>query len=253
MTMFRFCFITLFFLAGCESTQIVNLNTVKLGTNGPVAINVQSFGGTVTIVANPKVIGTTVSATQYEDGLESVPVAELQMNVSTYFDSGPLGDTVHVIATCDDNPFKLISANIVIRSNNIHGVTVATARGDVTANGISGPVNIHTREGDVRIATPLAMNDSVTIENTHGNIFYRVRGESSGIIDATAVNGEATLDLRNGNAVILPGSTGEHLAAKFNDGTNKITMRTVGGNVRLFVIPNPVGSEPFFETDWISW
>jgi hypothetical protein len=97
------------------------------------------------------------------------------------------------------------------------------------------------------------MNEQVTVENRRGNIVYRVRSESSGLIDATAINGEATLDVRYGNAVILPGSTGVHLAARFNDGVNPITMRTVEGNIRIFVVPDPIGSEPLFDTDWISW
>jgi hypothetical protein len=97
------------------------------------------------------------------------------------------------------------------------------------------------------------MNEAVTVENRRGNIVYRVRSESRGIIDATAINGEATLDLRQGNAVILPGSTGDHLSAVFNEGTNQITMRTVDGNARVFVVPDPIGSEPFFDTEWISW
>ena len=25
------------------------------------------------------------------------------------------------------------------------------------------------------------------------------------------------------------------------------------GNVRIFVVPDPLGSEPLFTTDWISW
>jgi hypothetical protein len=73
------------------------------------------------------------------------------------------------------------------------------------------------------------------------------------MINATAIGGEATLDLRQGNAVILPGSTGDHLSAQFNDGVNPITMRTVEGDIRIHVNPDPIGSEPLFSTDWISW
>ncbi len=251
--MFRICFTVLFFLAGCQSTQVVDLNTANLNTRGPVSIDVQTFAGTVTIIADPTVLGTVVSANQYEDGLGAVPVAKLYMKTTTYVEKGPLGETVYVVATCDDDPLHLITANIVIRSKNIHGVRVENGRGDITLKGITGAVNVQTRDGDVRIVTPLVMNEQVTVENRRGNIVYRVRSESSGMIDATAINGEATLDLRYGHAVILPGSTGDHLSAQFNDGENKITMRTVDGNVRIHVNPDPIGSEPLFTTDWISW
>jgi hypothetical protein len=251
--MFRFCLIPLFVLAGCQSAQVVNLNTATIETNGPVAVHVESFGGGVYIIADSEIVGTTVSAVQYEEGIESIPEATPKIHVSTYVKSGVLGETVHVFATCDDNPLDLLTANIVVRSNTIHGIRVINGRGDVTLQGISGAVDIQTREGDVRIVTPFVMNEPVTVENTHGNIIYRVRSESSGKVDATAIGGEATLDLRSGEAIILPGSTGEHLSASFNSGTNPITMRTVDGNVRIFVVPDPIGSEPYFESDWISW
>ncbi len=238
---------------GCRSTQVVDLETVSLKTVGPVAVDVHSFGGSVTIIANPEVGGTIISANQHEDGFGTIPIAKLHMDVATYIETGILGETVYVVATCEDNPLHVVSANIVIQARNIHGVTINTDRGDVIVEGITGPVDIQTRDGDVRILTPLIMNEQVTVENRRGNIVYRVRGESSGLIDATAVNGEATLELRHGNAVILPGSTGDHLVARFNDGMNPITMRTTEGNVRIFVVPDPIGSEPLFETDWISW
>lgn len=251
--MFRISFLFIFLLTSCQSTQVVDLNSLLLDTNGPVAINVHSFGGTVTIVADPEIGGTFISANQYEEGLGAVPIARLYMEVSTTIEHGPLGETVHVIATCDNDPLHTVTANIVVRARDIHGVSVVNERGDVIVKGITGPVNIQTSDGDVRIVTPLVMNEQVTVENRRGNIVYRVRSESTGHIDATAINGEATLDLRYGNAVILPGSTGNHLAARFNDGLNPITMRTVEGNIRIFVVPDPIGSEPLFETDWISW
>jgi len=251
--MFRICFISLFILAGCRSTQVVDLNSVALNTSGPVAINVKSFGGIVTILADPEVSGVIVSANQHEEGLGSVPVARLYMDCSTYVENGPIGETVYVVATCEDDPLHTVTANIVIRARDIHGVTVDNERGDIIARGISGPVNIQTRDGNVLIVTPLVMNDQVLVENRRGDIVYRVRSESSGLIDATAINGEATLDLRNGNAVILPGSSGDHLSARFNDGLNPLTMRTVEGNIRIHVVPDPVGSEPMFTAEWISW
>lgn len=251
--MFRICFIAFFLLSSCRSTQVVDLNSVALKTSGPIAVYVQSFGGSVTIIADPSVSGVIVSANQHEEGLGTVPVARLYMDCSVYIENGPLGETLHVIATCENDPLHTVTANIVIRAKDIHGVTVLNERGDIVVKGISGSVNIQTRDGDVLIVTPLVMNEQVTVENRRGNIVYRVRSESSGLIDATAINGEATLDLRNGNAIILPGSTGDHLVARFNDGVNLITMRTVEGNVRIFVVPDPLGSEPLFTTDWISW
>ena len=232
---------------------MVDLKEVSLRTSGPVAVQIQSFGGSVTVIADPDVDGTIVSVNQHERGIGTVPVPRLYMECSTYIEKGQYGEIVHVVATCDDDPLNLVSANIVVRARNIHGVTIINRAGDTTVRGTSGPIYIKTCDGDVHIATPLVMNEPVTVENRRGDIIYRVRSESSGMIDATAINGEATLDLRQGNAVILPGSTGDHLSAQFNDGENPITMRTFEGNIRIHVNPDPIGSEPLFSTDWISW
>jgi DUF4097 and DUF4098 domain-containing protein YvlB len=249
----KLCFIAILVLAGCQSQQVVNFNVATLATSGPVAIDVQSFAGNVTIIVDPSVVGTLVQATQLEIGLDGVPERNVHMTCTTNVETGITGQTVHVVATCENNILDLVSAEIVIKAKSIHGVSVTTSNGNVTLLGISGPIDIRTKDGDVRVVTPLVMNEHVSIENRRGNIVYRVRGESSGIIDATAINGEVALDLRQGKAIILPGSTGDHLVATFNDGTNPIIMRTVDGDVRLYVVADPVGSEPLFNTDWISW
>jgi predicted regulator of Ras-like GTPase activity (Roadblock/LC7/MglB family) len=249
----KLCFIAILALAGCQSQQVVDFDTALLPTRGPVAIDVQSFAGNVTIIADPSIVGTQVQATQLELGLDEVPERSVHMTCSTTIETGITGEIVHVVATCDDNALGLISAEIVIRANSIHGVSVTTSNGNVTLLGISGAVDVTTRDGNVRIVTPLVMNERVSVENRRGDIVYRVRGESSGIIDATAMNGEVALDLRQGKAIILPGSTGDHLVATFNGGTNPIIMRTVDGDVRLYVVADPIGSEPLFNTDWFTW
>ncbi len=243
----------MFLLASCQSPQVVNFNTATLDTQGPVAIDVQSFGGDVTIVVDPTVVGTQVIANQLEIGVDGVAERNVHMTCTTNIETGITGDIVHVVATCSDNPLALVSAEVIIKAKSIHGVSVTTANGDVTLLGVSGAIDIQTKDGDVRVVTPLVMNERVSIENRRGHIVYRVRGESSGIIDATAMNGEVALDVRQGDATILPGSTGDHLEANFNGGTNPIIMRTVDGDVRIYVVADPVGSEPLFNTDWISW
>ena len=249
----KLCFITALTLGGCQTTQVVEFDTTTLETSGPVAVVVSSFGGDVTIIADPTVLRTTVWARQLELGLGEIPMPSLHMECATYVEPTPWGEIVHVVATCNDNPLGIISAEITVRAHSIHGVTVETSHGDITLLGITGELNIRCSDGDVRVVTPYVMNEDVLIENRRGDIVYRVRAESSGSIDATAMNGEASLDLRYGQAVILPGSTGDHLVAEFNGGKNSLIMRTVDGNVRIFVVADPVGSEPWISTEWLTW
>jgi DUF4097 and DUF4098 domain-containing protein YvlB len=158
-----------------------------------------------------------------------------------------------VEATCDNDSLRSLYADITIRAPFIHNVAIHTQRGDVTVVGTSGSLTIQTSDGDVRVVTPYALNQKVTIENRRGNIVYRVSGTSSGIIDATAMNGAASLNVRQGDTIILPGTTGDHLIAIFNDGLNPIVMRTVEGDIRIYVLENPAANEPWFTADWVSW
>ncbi len=240
-------------MAGCQSQQVVQFNTEKLDTRGPVSIQVDSFGGDVSIIVDPTVVGTEVTVNQLEVGQNGLPERNVQMHCATQIERGIMGEVVHVSATAIDNTLDLIRAEIIVKASSVHGVRVHTSDGDVSLLGISGEIDIQTDEGDVRIVTPLVMNERVSVENRRGNIVYRVSGDSSGKIDAIAINGEVAFDLRQGDATILPNTTGDHLVANLNDGTNKLNMRTVDGDVRIYVLEDPVGSEPFFNTDWVSW
>jgi hypothetical protein len=249
----KLCFISILALAGCQFPQVVDYTGAHLITSGPVEINVRSFSGNVTVIADPTVIGTIISAQQIERGDNETPIAEPKIECTTEIKTSETGQIVLVNAMCDDNALQLIHADIVIRAASIHNVTVETTNGNVTLLGISGAISIRTNDGDVRVVTLRVINEPVTIENRRGDIIYRVRGESSGMIDATAINGKASLDLRQGEATILEGSTGDHLVANFNGGIHPLAMRTVDGDIRIAVVADPVGSEPLFNTDWISW
>jgi hypothetical protein len=249
----KICFIAILALAGCQSQQILHFDNAVLATEGPVEINVQLFRGNVTIIADPSVIGTVVTAKQIEESAGELPSDAPKMQCTTEIEMGDNGQIVHVKATGMHDVLQLIHADIVIRSKFIHGVSVTTTKGNVTLLGVSGAITVDTNDGDVRLITPRVINQPVTIENRRGDIVYRVRGESSGMIDAMAINGDASLDVRHGEATILSGSTGDHLVAIVNCGTNKIIMRTVDGNIYIAVVADPVGSEPLFETDWIYW
>ena len=141
----KLCCIAMFVLVGCQSQQVVNFNTATLQTRGPVEIDVQSFGGDVTIIVDETVEGTQVFANQLELGTDGVPEPNVQMVCNTNIETGVNGETVHVITTCDDNPLGLIRAEIVIKAKSIHGVSVITANGDVTLLGVSGAINIETK------------------------------------------------------------------------------------------------------------
>lgn len=249
----RICFILILALAGCQSTYVLNLPPATLDINGPVSVDVRSFGGNVTLISDPDVSGATITVAQRDIGNDAnrKPVSRIGWTASVAV--GPFGEVLTVVASSDDDSLRSLHADITIRAPIVHGVAIYTQRGDVAVVGTSGPLTIQTSDGDVRVTTPNALNEPVTIENRRGNIVYRVSSESTGDIDATAMNGSASLDLRQGDAVIHHGTTGDHLVATFNGGTNRIIMRTVDGDIRIYVLENPRTNEPWFTADWASW
>lgn len=249
----RICFIPIVALTGCQSTYLLNLPPATLDVDGPISVDIRSFGGDVTLIADPDVSGATIKVVQRDIGNDAnrEPVSRIAWSAS--IEVGSFGEVLSVVASSDDDSLRSLHADITIRAPIIHGVAIRSQRGDVTVVGTSGPLAVQTSDGDVRVTTPYALNETVTIENRRGNIVYRVSGDSTGTIDATAMNGSASLDLRKGDAVILPGSTGDHLVASFNSGKNPITMRTVEGDIRIYVLENPIEDEPWFIADWVSW
>jgi len=252
MTMNRICFIVIFALIGCRTSQSLQLPSTTLQTGGPVELDVQSFAGDVTVIVDPRMTGVTVSVAQRDVG-NQVPEVPNQITFSAVVEKGELGEILHVVATATDDPLATLRADITIKAQSILGVSIKTDHGNVSVLGAAGSLSIQTSEGDVRIVTPYAMTNPVTIENRRGDIVYRVQGDSSGLLDAIAMNGTASLDSRLGDAVILPGTTGDHLVASINEGVNPVIMRTVDGDVRVFIRTDPVRSEPWLNTNWISW
>ena len=251
--MLRLCFILTIALTGCRSTFVLNLPPATLDINGPISIDVHSFAGNVTLIADPDSPGVVVSVVQRDTDNVTSRKSATRIAWSSRVEVGPFGEMFFMDATSDDDALRSLYADITIRAPLIHNVSVHTQRGDVTVVGTSGSLKVQTSDGDVRVVTPYALNQKVTIENRRGDIVYRVSGTSSGIIDATAMNGAASLHVRQGDTTILPGTTGDHLIASFNDGQNPMVMRTVEGDIRIYVIENPAANEPWFTADWVSW
>ena len=249
----RICFILTLALTGCQSTYVLNLPPATLDVDGPISVDVRSFGGHVTLIADPDVSGAVISVVQRDIGNDANREPVSRIGWTARVEVGPFGEVLSVVARSDEDSLRSLHADITIRAPIIHGVVIRTQRGDVAVVGTSGPLKIQTSDGDVRVTTPYPLNEAVTIENRRGNIVYRVSGDSTGDIDATAMNGSASLDLRQGNAIIHHGTTGDHLVATFNDGTNRIVMRTVDGDIRIYVLENPAANEPWFTADWTSW
>ncbi len=253
ITMKRFCFLLIFLFAGCKSHQVLDLGTANLNTIGPASIEVNSFGGNITIVVDATLNSAKVQVAQRDKMLKRGEEPQKQITWDAFVQNGAQGEMIFVETHANHNPMKTLSADVTIQAPSIHHVTANTENGDITIYGVSGQLALITSDGNIKVATPLVMNNDVTLETRRGNIEFRIRGESSAKIDATAINGNAALNMRYGDGQILSGTTKSHVSALFNDGVNSYTMRTVDGNISIDIVEDPIGSEPLFNTEWISW
>jgi len=238
---------------GCSADSLSVIEHMNLVTTGPVSINVCSFEGNVSIQQSDDYVGTSIEVlSRVADPLE-ISQGSSWLRCSASVHTNDLGQEIVVELAETEGRIGRSQIQITITSSDIHGVRVKTTRGDVDVRGVSGSMDIRTSDGDVRVATRLPMTDRVSIENHRGDIMYRVRPESSGLIDATALGGESVLYVPFGGSIILPNTTREHLMATINGGENPIVLRTIDGDIRIAVTENPMRGQPWYIKGWFPF
>ena len=225
------------------TTKRAHDNTQIVPVEGPVAIDVDSFSGSVTIRVNPSLTHATVTPTRYAlHGAKRSDEAKLsldEMSVDIDVRPGALGQELAITTMTTHAEAHFHAVGLEIEVPEVDGVTVRTRNGDVEVINAYGIIDISTDDGDVRFMTERPITSSVQIINNAGNIDFRVRGESMGAITAEAVRGEVVQNGRRGTWRILPGTSHNTLHASFNRGTNPITLRAADGDIRIAVVESP--------------
>jgi len=224
---------------------------VELETKGAVGVVVDSFGGDVTVRADPTVKKTRVEVRRVSDmGLgrwqeSREELADIAWTATLEpRESG--GETLKVEAKTQNPEAHYFRAHIVIVAPALDAVAVRTTRGSVAVLENQGPVDIETSSGDVRMLTPWPMTQPIKIITSEGSIDFRVRGESRLSFDAETRGGEVRQRCMFGKWRAL-GSENDHdrMLATLNDGTNPVFLRTSEKNIRIAVVADPtnVGRE----------
>ena len=228
-------------LGGCGVRTVPDAATV-LNVRGPVMVDVESFAGDVTIIADDRLDAAEVRVVRQSrhgsgrdtDAYHSVDDIDYRVSIDRT-DRGP----VLLVRTWSDNPEShLQRAHVTIRLPAVDGLLINTQHGNVSVKNTSGPTEIHTTGGDVRFMTDHAMLDHVTIVNREGDIDYRVRGESTAAFLAETIDGSVRYRAIEGR--VRPTThTPRRLIATLNAGRNPVELRTVEGSVRIAIVPNP--------------
>ena len=213
-----------------------------LNVAGPVAINVDSFGGDVIITAIDKLSEATVTVRrEARHGLARKKEAKAslaEIGYSAVVVPGGSGPVLEVRTWTGHAEPHFQRAHLKINVPAATDVTVRARNGLVEAVDIEGAVDIECSAGDVRVMTNRPMWRAVTVVNDGGDIDYRVRAESTGSLDCVARNGNVAYRVRQGRFIVSEVALGT-MQATLNDGKNPIRLRTTGGDIRIAVVHNP--------------
>ncbi len=218
---------------------------LELQTHGPLAIDLENFAGKVEIRADASFDKTVIEARRVathgwgrlEEGNASL--ADVRWRASLEPREGH-GETLVVRASTSHPEDHFQRCEFLITVPELDTVKVRTSEGEVRVTGNQGAVDIRTTQADVRVITPWAMRNPVTIITSEGAIDYRIRGESTGVFDAESRGGLVKQRCEFGHWLALSDENDhDRFLAVLNNGKNPVVLRTSDGDIRIAVVPDP--------------
>ncbi len=238
-------------LGGCSAPSYVG-EPILLATQGPVAVDVVSFNGDVTVNADPMLPWATIEVrTTAIHGIGRNVEADnslANIHYSARIVEGKHGPVLQVRTwTTDPEPW-FQRAHVEINLPRVRGLTIRTTNGTIEALNVGGEIDIECSNGDVRLMTNVRMLRAVTIHNNQGDIDYRVPYGSTGEFKCHSIGGGVDGRIREGRYIVHAGTDHDSLVATLNQGTNPVTLTTTGGDIRIAVVEKPTDVGSFIVT-----
>jgi len=118
---------------------------------------------------------------------------------------------------------------------------VKTRSGKVHIYENRGACSVETSDGDIRMITPWAITEDVTLVTRGGEIVFRAFTGTCGIFDIDCVNGKVLTRVEAGDwRVVDPRNDHDTLHATLGPCKNKILIRNVDAPVTLSIVPEPM-------------
>lgn len=237
-------------LGGCGSTQERAYTLELAPTTGPLAIDIENFRGSIELRTNPsletvQVIGEVRSDEHFKKPVQDEIFASVDITARIE-ESGPLG-TLRVRSTSTrTEPDHRV--DLTIYAPRCDGLRVVNSDGLVMVVNTSGATEITNRSGAVELRTSRPMVDNVTITTTDGNIYYQVPPGSTGNFDLQTLDGMTAFVDRTGMSSESRSDSLQGYSGNLNEGTNDVVARTNNGDVRVWVIDDPVALTRMFKT-----
>lgn len=211
-----------------------------------LALDVKNVRGSVEVRVNPRVEHATVEsniAVATRDDKSPKADAAILDALAVTADLQPAGDNavLKVVSTSGRPDAEDQAVNLLITLPRLDGVQIDNRGGLVMVVGASGAHSITNRQGPIEVRTNSPITDPVTLTTTDGNIYYQVPAASSGTFDLATLQGECAFRNEVTAEQKDSYSTRQQLSTVLNNGTNPVVARTNQGDIRMFVIKDPVG------------
>jgi hypothetical protein len=223
---------------------------IVVATNGPVDIDLESFGGTVLVEAVPGLKNTIIEPVRHANhGHLRRDEAEASLDQMDYVVELIPGDlnreTVRVVATSDDLEEHFQGIDFRIRTADLGSVRVRTDQGRVWVKNNTGGVDVETTHGDIRVITEHPMNEPIILVTKEGDVDYRAPKGSTGIYDLRSIGGLVYNRFTEARVVSTSADNDPAtFVADVGGGLNPVLVRTTYGDIRVAVTEFPTGVGP---------
>ncbi len=234
-------------LGGCAASRASSRAVEVPEGLSRLAVDVRNVRGSVELRVNPRMKGALIEsnarvATKDDFSPERDRDIVDGLAVSAELLGGEDGNAVLKIVSTSPRPEAEDQAiDLMITVPRCDGVSIDNRGGLVMVVGASGAHSITNRDGPVEVRTNNPITDPVTLTTTDGNIYYQVPAGSSGAFDLLTMKGECAFRNEVTDAQKETYATRETLATVLNNGDNPVIARTNQGDVRVWVIKDPVG------------
>jgi len=143
------------------------------------------------------------------------------------------GDVLELSVETDDGLLSLLDGSALMHlalavPSDLNAVTVETANGDVSGEGLAGDVGAETTNGDVVLAFEEVTGD-VDAGTTNGDVELAVPDSVDAALALETTNGEVALEIDDSTDAAV----GTEISTEVGDGSHTIDVETANGDVTV--------------------
>lgn len=232
----------------------VEERTYEAPVDGIVDIQVDTFAGDVVIrgardTGGKARLTATVVGRQGRDREEEAEASLAQVGLQVEMRRGGDVPTLVVKGTPRAQEPWANRTDLDIEVPELRRVRVRTREGKVFVFENRGGADVQTTDGEIRVLTPWAITEDVTLVTRGQDIVFRAFNGTCGRFDIDCVNGEVKGRIESGDWRILDSRNDKDtLIATLGTCNNRILMRNVDAKVIIAVCGNPMEHGTFFSS-----